>query len=188
MAEIATWLHQLWVMFSFPSVYSFSVGSYIDFFHNFFLFFISFSFVFIGKDFFIFILSNENMPSNENFFKNYFILFIYVYFKLQFTFNIILYYFPVYSIVVRELYNLWSDTPNNSTTHLAPYVVITILSTILPILYSASPNCLVTTNVYFLILQFFHPAPQALSHLATISLVSVSMSLFLFCLFISFVL
>ena len=37
--------------------------------------------------------------------------------------------------MVRDLHNLRSDPSNNSNTHLAPYIIITILLTLLPMLY-----------------------------------------------------
>ena len=42
-------------------------------------------------------------------------------------------------IKLYNLYNLWSDTPNISSTHLAPYIVITLLLTTFPALYFTSP-------------------------------------------------
>ena len=47
--------------------------------------------------------------------------------------------FQVSSIVVRQSYTLQSVHPNISSTHLTPYIVITILLTIFPMLYLTSP-------------------------------------------------
>lgn len=50
----------------------------------------------------------------------------------------ILYYFYqfwVYSIEVTQSYTLLSDPPNISSTHLASYIVIPLLLTLLPMLY-----------------------------------------------------
>lgn len=41
--------------------------------------------------------------------------------QLQFTFNIILFWVQVYSMVVRQTYTLQSVPPNISSTHLAPF-------------------------------------------------------------------
>ena len=68
-------------------------------------------------------------------------------------------------------------------THLAPYIVITILLTIFFMLYFTS--LWLFCNYQFVLLNpfiFFTPTP--LSHLATIKIFSVSMSLFLFFLFV----
>ena len=40
----------------------------------------------------------------------------------------------MYNLVIRYLYNLWNDYPNKSSIHLTPYIVITILLTICPML------------------------------------------------------
>ena len=57
-------------------------------------------------------------------------------FHLQLTCSILLYSFQVYSIVVRYLYNLQSDSPpphpSASCTHLAPHTAITVLLPICP--------------------------------------------------------
>ena len=62
-------------------------------------------------------------------FKNHYLNGVekYIYFQLHFTFNIILYKFQVCSIVVRQPHALQNDAPDTSSTHLAPYIVITIL-------------------------------------------------------------
>ena len=46
----------------------------------------------------------------------------------------------MYNPVIRHLYYLWSDHSNKCSTHLAPYIVITILLTIFPMLYFISPQ------------------------------------------------
>ena len=55
-------------------------------------------------------------------------------FYLQFTFNIILYWFQVYSILVRQSYSLQCVLPAISSTHLTTYIVTTILLTMFPML------------------------------------------------------
>ena len=45
----------------------------------------------------------------------------------------------MYNPVIRHLYYLQSDHPDNSSTHLTPCIVIKILLTILPVLYVKSP-------------------------------------------------
>ena len=87
--------------------------------------------------------------------------------------------------MVRYLYNLWGDPPIS----LAPTwscTVITILWLYCLCCTLHPHDCLVTTDLYFLIPSPFHLAPQTLSHRTTIHLFSVSMSLFLCCLFILF--
>ena len=88
-----------------------------------------------------------------------------------------MYQCQVYSIVVRQSYTLESAPPSSSCIHLAQYIVIIILLTKFPMLYFTSPFC----NCQSVLLDpftFFHPAPQPPSLLATISLFSVSISLF----------
>ena len=68
-----------------------------------------------------------------------FVLFFYFIFKSQLTFNIILYWFQVYSIVAGQLYNLPSDPPYNLSMHLAPYVVITVFCTLFLMLHPTFP-------------------------------------------------
>ena len=63
--------------------------------------------------------------------------FIFLFFHYSLTLSIIL--FQVYSIVVRQLYNLQSDPPSNSRTHLAPHTVIKILLTIFSMAHFTSP-------------------------------------------------
>ena len=76
------------------------------------------------------------------------------------------------------------DHPDNFSAHQSPYIVITIL-----LLYSLC--CTLHLCGCFYIWQFlhlnpflFHLFPHLSSHLATVRLFSVSMSLFLFCLLI----
>ena len=81
-----------------------------------------------------------------------------LFFQLKFTFSIILYQLQVHGIVVRKSYTLQSASPPDiSSTQLAPYIVITILLTIFPMLYFTSCDYFVTTNLYFLISSFFQP-------------------------------
>ena len=61
------------------------------------------------------------------------------FFQLQFTFNIILYQFQVYSIVVRQSYTFQSGPLDISSNYLALYLISTILLTIFPMLYFTSP-------------------------------------------------
>ena len=61
------------------------------------------------------------------------------FFQLQFTFNIILYQFQVYSIVVRQSYTFQSGPLDISSNYLALYLISTILLTIFPMLYFISP-------------------------------------------------
>ena len=72
-----------------------------------------------------------------------------------------------------------------SSTHLSPYIAITILLTIFPVLWFTSPWLF--CNCQFVLLKgtlyLFSSSPESPFHLATISLFSVSISLFLFCLF-----
>ena len=67
-----------------------------------------------------------------------FLSFLNFIFKLQLSFNIILYCLQVYNLVVRQLDNLPNDPTNNSSTHLAPYIVITILLTVFSMLHFTS--------------------------------------------------
>ena len=71
------------------------------------------------------------------------------------------------STVIKQLYNLGGDLTDNSSTHLAPYIVITYYW-----LYSLyctlhSHDYVVTTNRYFLIPSPFSANPAILCHLAT---------------------
>ena len=89
--------------------------------------------------------------------------------------------------MVSQSYTLQSNCPDISTTHWTPYIVIIILLTVFPMLYYTSLwlscNHLVLLNPF----TFFHPYPQTPSHLATVKIFSVSMILFLLCLFPYFV-
>ena len=53
----------------------------------------------------------------------------------------ILYYFQVYSIVVRHLFNLWSDPPISLVPTLHHTQLIAILLTIFPMLCFTFSNC-----------------------------------------------
>ena len=79
-------------------------------------------------------------------------IFFYI-FQLQFTFNIILYEFQVYSIVVRQSYTLPSVPPNISSTLLVPYMVITVLLTIFLMLCFTSLGLF--CNYQFVLLNCF---------------------------------
>ena len=103
------------------------------------------------------------------------------FFQFQFTFNIILCWFQVYSVVVRRACALQSGPPGISSPHLAPGLGTTVLLTISPLLPFTSPRPF--CNCQSVPLSPF-TFPPALSALATTSLFSVSVSLFLFCLFI----
>ena len=61
-------------------------------------------------------------------FNTYFI------FQLQFTFNIVLYQFQMYRIVIQKSCTLQSGPPDVTSTHLALFIVIMILLTIFLIL------------------------------------------------------
>ena len=86
----------------------------------------------------------------------------YLYF-FNYSWHSILYYFPMYRAVVRPLCNLRSDLPDSSSAHLTPYIVITILLTIFPVLYCKSLwlscNCQLVPLSPFL---FFTYTPNAL--------------------------
>ena len=83
----------------------------------------------------------------------------YFIFQLQLIFNIMLYSFHVYNIVVEHLYKLQSDPPNNSSTPLARYIFYWLYSlccTLHPLDYSG------TANLYFSILLPFSGRPPNL--------------------------
>ena len=86
--------------------------------------------------------------------------------------------------MVRQSHTLQSTSPDISgpTWHhsqlLQYYQLRSLCCTLHPHDYS------VTTNLYFLIPSPFSPVPQPSSHLSNIKMFSVSMSLFLFCLFV----
>lgn len=74
------------------------------------------------------------------------------------------------STVVRHLENLQSDPPDKSSTHLTPYVAVTVLLTLFPMPYHLLPRgCFETANLYFLIpligffLEAFFSLPLAVS-------------------------
>ena len=93
---------------------------------------------------------------------NVFSLFI---FQLQLTFNTILYWFQVYSIVVRQSYTLQSGPPHISSIHLALYLVITILLTIFPMgMYFTSPRLLHSYDQFVVLnpFTFFTQSPNPL--------------------------
>ena len=81
----------------------------------------------------------------------------------------------------------FSDRPNKSHTHLTAYTVIRILLTIFPRLYYISPCLLYNYQFVFLIPSAFSPLPPCPLLPGNCQNVPVSMSLFLFCLFIYFV-
>ena len=55
----------------------------------------------------------------------------------------------MYNIVIRHLCNLRSAYPSKSSTHVTPYIVITILLSIFPMLYVASLWLFIIGNLYF---------------------------------------
>ena len=59
--------------------------------------------------------------------------------QLEFTFNIIMYYFYVCSIAIRQSYSLQSSPPSISGTYLAAHIVSTTLLTIFPVLWLLCP-------------------------------------------------
>ena len=120
----------------------------------------------------------------------YVCIYIYIHFifLLQLIFNIILYQFQVYSIVVRQLYNLQSDPPDISSTHLAPCIVITTLLIIFSMLYF-TPLYLFC-NYQFVLLNPFAFSPSPTTFLSSSSHQSVlciyeSVSVLFACLFCS---
>ena len=69
----------------------------------------------------------------------------------------------MYNPFITYFYNLQKDHTNNSSTHLTPYIVFTVLLTIFPIV---NISCIlhaydysVPTNLYFLIPSPFSPFP-----------------------------
>ena len=109
------------------------------------------------------------------------------YVSITFFFNIILYWFKEYGIVMRQSDTLQSVPPNISTTHLAPSVVVTILLHFLCCTLCTHDQ-LVTTKCTSQSLDLFLSVPRPSSLLANTSTLSVSMSLLVFCLFVYFVL
>lgn len=71
----------------------------------------------------------------------------------------------MYNIVIRHLYTLQSDLPDNSSTHLTPYIVITISLTIFPALYFYIPMTVFITGNLYLISSILLPIPPTPSHL-----------------------
>ena len=71
--------------------------------------------------------------------------------------------------MIRHLYNLWSDHPDKSSTHLTPHIIIAILLTIFPKIHFTSPwlpcnyQFLLLFNNSFFLLYFSH------CHLAPLS-------------------
>ena len=59
----------------------------------------------------------------------------------------------MYSIGIRHLYTLQSDHPNKSSTHIPPYIAITLL-TVFPMLYFTS--CDDNYNWQFVLLNSFY--------------------------------
>ena len=91
---------------------------------------------------------------------NSFIHSIHSFIQLEFTFNIILHPFAlVYSILAVQSYTLQSVTTGISRIQLAPYIVITVVLTVFPMLYFASHDHFITTNLYFSIPSPFSPSP-----------------------------
>ena len=122
----------------------------------------------------------------EMFYQNFLVLWylillminLILFFQPQFIFNSILYQFWAYNIVVIPSGTLQSGPLNISSTHLTPYIVITILLTMFPMLQFTSCNNSVTTNLYFLTSSLTPQPPPT-------SLFSVSMRLFLCSVFCS---
>ena len=65
------------------------------------------------------------------------------------------YLFQVYNPVIRHLCKLQNNHFDKSSTHLSPYIVITILLTIFPMLYFISLWLFLIPNLYFLIPSTF---------------------------------
>ena len=90
-------------------------------------------------------------------------------------------YVSVYSI---DIYTTYKVIPSKSRAHLAPYRLTRILFTVFLMLYLTSQWLFRTSNFYFLIpSNFLLIAPP---HLSNTILFSVSMSFFLFYLFVLF--
>lgn len=67
----------------------------------------------------------------------------FIFFQFQVTFSIILYWFHMYSVVVRPLYSLHIVPPDTSNNQLTSHMVITLLLlTISPMLFFTSHDCL----------------------------------------------
>ena len=94
--------------------------------------------------------------------------------KLQFAFNVTLYWLQVYSLIARQSCTLYIASPNISSAHLAPYVAVTpnissahlapyVAVTVLlcSLCYTLHPHdCFVTTSLCFSIHHLFHLAPN----------------------------
>ena len=76
-------------------------------------------------------------------------------FQLHFSFSIILYWFQVYSLVIR-LYVVFSLM---FPVSMVAYIIIKMLLTVFPMLCSTSFGYFVPTNLYFLIASPFLPSP-----------------------------
>ena len=90
-------------------------------------------------------------------------------------------------MVVRHLGNLRSGH-SRSSTHLTPYVVITILLTAFLRLYFISPWLFITGNMYFLLPSLFYPFPKPppiwQPSKCSLYLLVCFLLFFLFCLFV----
>ena len=93
-----------------------------------------------------------------------------------------------YSIVGRCLHDLWSDAPEWSSINLAPHIVITILLTIIPMLFFASPWLFF--NYQFVLLNPFtlFTQPCNATPMWQPSVCSLHPRVFLLCLLLYFVL
>ena len=108
--------------------------------------------------------------------------------KLKYNWLRVLYEFHVYNKVIQYFYILQNDH-HKSSYFLSPYKIILILLTILPILYLTTLWLiyLVTGSLYLLIfLTYFIPPFHPSLFFGTSNFISLSMSLFLLCLFFCF--
>ena len=101
-------------------------------------------------------------------------------FQLKLTFNVIFYQSQMYNMTMIFFTKC---SPDISSTHLAPHLVITILLTILPVLHFPSCDCFVTISLYFLVSSPFSPSPPTPFFPWQPSVCFLSMSLFLFLFF-----
>ena len=99
---------------------------------------------------FILISSGDNQSEMAS-------LFFFPFLKLQLAFNIIL-ASGVQHIQLITLPNLESDHCDRSYTHLTPYMVITKLLTVFPVLFFTSHDCFVTMNLHFSTPSLFSPS------------------------------
>ena len=60
-------------------------------------------------------------------------------------------WFRVYSFLVRQSYASHSFPLNSSSPQMAPYIVITVILTVFPVLYLLPHDYFVTTNLCFLV-------------------------------------